>query len=78
MLWEEIIKVFAARTREIRDIEYYRVNREQIKTLSIVKLKTAALFNLFVSGKITEQEKNNLLMSNDCAACYISHVEHKI
>lgn len=28
MLWEEIIKVFAARTREIRDIEYYRVNRE--------------------------------------------------
>ena len=65
MLWEEVIKVFIARTSEIRDIEYYRVNKEQIETLCISQLKITALFNLFVNGKITEQEKNNLLMNNN-------------
>lgn len=76
MLWEEVIKVFAARTKE--SIEYFRENQEQIETLYITSLKRTALFNLFVRGQITEQEKNNLLMNADCAACYISHVEHKI
>lgn len=70
MLWEEVIKVFIARTNE--HIEYYRANKEQIETLYITSLKRTALFNLFVSGKITEQEKNNLLMNANCAACYVA------
>ena len=60
MLWEEVIKVFVARTNE--PIEYYKTNTEQIETLYIAKLKRTALLNLFVRGKITEQEKNNLIM----------------
>lgn len=78
MLWEEVIKVFAVRTREIRDIEYYRVNQEQMRTLYIQPLKRSAIFNLFVRGKITEQEKNNLLMNSNCSVCYISNEEHNI
>lgn len=74
MLWEEVIKVFSVRTNE--PIEYYKTNTEQIETLYISSLKRTALFNLFVRGKITEQEKDNLLMSNDCAACYVSDAVH--
>ena len=59
MLWEEVIKVFSVKTDKIRGIEYYRANKEQIETLYITSLKRTALFNLFVKGKITEQEKNN-------------------
>lgn len=70
MLWEEVIKVFSARTNE--SIEYYKANQEQINTLFISYLKRKALLNLFVRGKITEFEKNRLLMSSDCAACYIA------
>lgn len=71
MLWEEVIKVFVARTNE--PIEYYKTNTEQIETLYIAKLKRTALFNLFVKGKITEEEKNDLLMNANCAACYVAH-----
>lgn len=70
MLWEEVLKVFISRTNE--SIEYYRTNKEQIETLYITSLKRTALFNLFVKGKITEQEKNNLLMNANCAACYVA------
>lgn len=56
MLWEEVLKVFSVRTNE--PIEYYKTNTEQIETLYIESLKRTALFNLFVNGKITEQEKN--------------------
>lgn len=76
MIWEEVIKVFSARTSKIRDIEYYKTNTEQIKTLYIRTLKRTALFNLFVRCKITEQEKNNLLMNANCAACYIANEVH--
>ena len=72
MLWEEVIKVFSVRTNKIRGIEYYKANTEQIETLYIASLKRTALFNLFVRGKITEQEKNNLLMNANCAACYVA------
>lgn len=72
MLWEEVIKVFSARTSKIRGIEYYKTNTEQIETLYITSLKRTALLNLFVEGKITEQEKNDLLMNANCAACYVS------
>lgn len=72
MLWEEVIKVFSARTSKIRGIEYYKTNTEQIETLYIASLKRTALFNLFVRGKITEEEKNNLLMNANCAACYVA------
>lgn len=78
MLWEEVIKVFASRTSKIRDIEYFRENKEQIETLYIASLKRTALFNLFVRGNITEQEKNNLLMSCICSACYIADVVQSI
>lgn len=74
MLWEEVIKVFSARTNE--PIEYYKINTEQIETLYITKLKRTALLNLFVRGKITEQEKNDLLMNANCAACYVADVVH--
>lgn len=70
MLWEEVIKVFSVRTNE--PIEYYKANTKQIETLYIASLKRTALFNLFVRGKITEYEKNNLLMNCDCAACYVA------
>lgn len=70
-LWEEVLKVFAARTKE--SIEYFRENQEQIETLCITSLKRTALFNLFVRGKITESEKNNLLMNANCAACYVAN-----
>lgn len=76
MLWEEVIKVFSARTNE--PIEYYKTNTEQIKTLYIASLKRTALFNLFVRGKITEQEKNNLLMNANCAACYVADAVQSI
>lgn len=69
-LWEEVLKVFSARTNE--SIEYFRENQEQIEILHIVSLKRTALFNLFVRGQITETEKNNLLMSCGCSACYIA------
>lgn len=69
-LWEEVLKVFSARTNE--SIEYFRENQEQIETLRIVSLKRTALFNLFVRGQITETEKNNLLMNANCAACYVA------
>lgn len=72
MLWEEVIKVFSVRTNKVRGIEYYKANTEQIKTLYITSLKRTALFNLFVRGKITEEEKNNLLMNANCAACYVA------
>lgn len=76
MLWEEVIKVFSVRTNE--PIEYYKANTEQIKTLYIASLKETALFNLFTNGKITEQEKNNLLMNANCAACYIAYEEYSL
>lgn len=76
MLWEEVIKVFVARTNE--PIEYYKTNTEQIETLYIAKLKRTALFNLFVKGKITEQEKNDLLMNANCAACCVANVVRSI
>lgn len=76
MLWEEVIKVFIARTNE--SIEYYKANREQIEILYIASLKRTALFNLFVRGKITEQEKNNLIMNANCAACYVAGVVRSI
>lgn len=78
MLWEEVIKVFASRTSKIRGIEYYEANTEQIETLYITNLKRTALFNLFVSGKITEQEKNNLLMNANCAACCVANAVRSI
>lgn len=76
MLWEEVLKVFSVRTNE--PIEYYKTNTEQIETLYIARLKRTAIFNLFVSGNITEQEKNNLLMNNDCAACYVADTAQSI
>ena len=76
MLWEEVIKVFSVRTNE--PIEYYKTNTEQIKILYIASLKRTALFNLFVRGKITEQEKNNLLINANCAACYVADVVKSI
>ena len=75
MLWEEVIKVFSDRTNKIRGIEYYKANTEQIETLYIASLKRTALFNIFASGKITEEEKNNLLMNVNCAACYVASIE---
>lgn len=76
MLWEEVIKVFVARTNE--PIEYYKTNTEQIETLYIASLKRTAIFNLFVRGQITEQEKNNLLMNAACAACYVADAVQSI
>lgn len=76
MLWEEVLKVFSVRTNE--SIEYFRENQGQIETLYIASLKRTALFNLFVKGKITEREKNNLLMSCDCAACYVADAVQSI
>lgn len=70
MLWEEVLKVFIVRTNE--SIEYYKANKEQIETLYITSLKRTAIFNLFVRGQITEEEKNNLLMNANCAACYVA------
>lgn len=78
MLWEEVLKVFASRTNKIRGIEYYRTNKEQIETLYPQQLKRTAIFNLFVRGKITEEEKNNLLESANCAACYIAYGEYDL
>lgn len=76
MLWEEVIKVFIARTNE--PTEYYKTNTEQIETLYIAKLKRTALLNLFVRGQITEEEKNNLLMNANCAACCVANVVRSI
>ena len=76
MLWEEVLKVFITRTNE--PIEYYKTNTEHIETLYIASLKRTALFNLFASGKITEYEKNNLLMNCGCAACYIASEERNL
>ena len=76
MLWEEALKVFASRTNE--PIEHYKENTEQIETLYISQLKRTALFNLFVRGQITEQEKNNLLMNANCAACYVANAVRSI
>ena len=76
MLWEEVLKVFSVRTNE--SIEYFKANQKQIETLYIASLKRTALFNLFVRGKITEVEKNNLLMNSDCAACYVASAVRSI
>lgn len=76
MLWEEVLKVFSARTN--KPIEYYKANQEQIETLYTSQLKRTALFNLFVKGKITEQEKNDLLMNANCAACCVANVVRSI
>lgn len=76
MLWEEVLKVFSVRTNE--PIEYYKTNTEQIGTLCIASLKRTALFNLFAKGKITEVEKNNLLKSANCAACYVASEERNL
>lgn len=76
MLWEEVMKVFISRTNE--SIEYYKTNTEQIETLYITSLKRTAIFNLFVRGKITEVEKNNLLMNANCAACYVARAVRSI
>lgn len=76
MLWEEVIKVFSVRTNE--PIEYYKANTEQIETLYIASLKRTALLNLFVRGKITEVEKNNLLMNANCAACCVANAVRSI
>lgn len=70
MLWEEVMKLFSVRTNE--PIEYFRENKEQIETLYNTSLKRTALFNLFANGKITEKEKNNLIMNANCAACYVA------
>lgn len=76
MLWEEVLKVFIARTNE--SIEYYRANQEQIETLYIASLKREAVSNLYINDKITEQERNNLLMNSRCAACYIADAVRSI
>lgn len=76
MLWEEVLKVFIVRTNE--SIEYYKTNTEQIETLCITSLKRTALFNLFVRGQITEQEKNDLLMNANCAACCVANAVRSI
>ena len=76
MLWEEVLKVFSVRTNE--PIEYYKTNTEQIGTLAITSLKRTALFNLFVRGKITEVEKNNLLMNANCASCFVASEERNL
>ena len=78
MLWEEVIKVFIARTSEIRCIEYYRENQEQICKLRIHNIKRTALLNLFVRGQITEEEKNDLLMNANCAACCVANAARSI
>lgn len=78
MLWEEVLKVFNARTNKIRGIEYYKVNRNQIKTLYASSLKRKAIFNLFAREKITEEEKDNLSKHFDCAACSIADAVQSI
>lgn len=70
MLWEEVIKVFAAMTSNISDVKYYKENG-QLNKLHISNVKRTALLHLFVRGQITEEEKNNLLMNCVCAACYV-------
>lgn len=78
MLWEEVLKVFSVRTRDINDIKYYKENVQLSKKLRISNIKSTALLHLFVKGEITEQEKDNLLMESNCSACYIAHIVHKI
>lgn len=73
MLWEEVLKVFSARTSNINDIKYYKENGQLPYKLNMPNIKRKALLRLFVSGKITEEEKDNLSMSSGCAACYIAH-----
>lgn len=78
MLWEEVIKVFSVRTSNINDIKYYKENGQLSKKLRITNIKSTALLHLFVKGKITEEEKDNLLMESNCSACYIAHIVHNI
>lgn len=78
MLWEEVLKVFSARTRDINDIKYYKENGQLEKKLRISNIKSTALLHLFVRGEITEEEKENLLMESNCSACYIAHIVHNI
>lgn len=73
MLWEEVLKVFSARTSNINDIKYYKENGQLSDKLKISNIKRRELFHLFVSSKVTEEEKDNLSMSSGCAACYIAH-----
>ena len=77
MLWEETLKVFSARTSNINDIKYYNENGQLSEKLNISNIKRRTLFHLFVSSKITEEEKDNLSMSSGCAACYIAHQEQE-
>lgn len=77
MLWEEVLKVFSARTSNIDDIKYYKENEQLPYKLKMSNIKRKALFHLFVSSKITEEEKDNLSMSSGCAACYIAHQEQE-
>ena len=78
MLWEEVLKVFSARTCNIKDIEYYNENGQLSKKLRISNIKSTALLHLFARGKITEQEKDNLLMDSNCSACYIARIVYNI
>ena len=78
MLWEEVLKVFSARTCNINDIKYYNENGQLSKKLRITNIKSTALLHLFARGEITEQEKDNLLMDSNCSACYIAHIVHNI
>ena len=48
------------------------IEQERIKGAIDILLKRTAIFNLFVRGEITEQEKNNLLINANCAACYVA------
>lgn len=76
-LWEEVLKVFIARTSKIKDTKSCRLNQKQLETLCIAQLKRTALSNLFVMEEITEEEKYNLSMSSGCAACYVAHQKHE-
>ena len=54
MLWEEVLKVFSARTSNINDIKYYNENGQLSKKLRISNIKSTALLHLFARGEITE------------------------
>lgn len=74
MLWEEVLKIFISRTNE--PIEEFKTNIQLLDKIDISDIKRTAVFNLFVRGKITEEEKNNLLICCNCSACYIANEVH--
>lgn len=76
MLWEEVLKVFNDRTN--KGIEEFKKDKILLEDLHISRIKRTALFNLFEKDKITEEEKDNLLESANCAACYIAHGEYDL